>query len=337
MRLKPCPSRVIVKLKGNFNDKLKGEEGSEFLLDVSYNPTHHIRTEAEVVGVPEKINSNVLTQVYSGSPAYKVHGNAPIKNLYHYQHKWLFTQDTDFDAIEGDVVYFHYNAIDWVNNYTENGRESFLGTDEDGFEYHQVDIETIFCRIRDGKIKMLNGKVLVTQLIEDTEEIQLIDGNTVQGTTSESGLILSLGEKPKYLEGIVQYIGEDVLCELTVLPQDRVMYLKNSEFANTIEGIEYYVMSQWDIVAKWISGGYKPIGAYVEIELIEEAGLTMPTTTTFRQKDGVITRKGNDCKGDYTIGNTVNFNPGSKRFVKYTENTIFVREEDIYFKYEEVI
>ncbi len=335
MRIKPSPSRLIIKLKGNFNDTIKMGNDLDFQIDTSYNPTHHIRIEGEVVGVPERIESNPLTQVYAGLPTPKQYAPAPVRNLYHHAPKWLHTEDTEFDLQEGDKVYFHYNAIDFINNYTENDGTSLLGIDNDGYEYHQMAIEMAHCYIRDGKLKMLNGKVLVKQLNEEKSKIKLSNGITVDGTISKSGLITSLGDKPKYLEGVVHYRGENVLDNLSVIPNDKVMYLKSSEFKNTIEGEEYYVMSQWDIVAKWKNERYIPVSKYVKINLIKEDGFTMPSTTKFKFKDGVISNKGEGCSGDYSIGDVVSFNPSSRYFVKYDDNCIFVREEDIYFKYNQ--
>jgi len=58
----PGHNTVIVKLKDNqfYNTNLKSKT-SEFSLefDPSYNPGHHIKTEAEIVGVPDIVDANL--------------------------------------------------------------------------------------------------------------------------------------------------------------------------------------------------------------------------------------------------------------------------------------
>lgn len=336
MRLSPAPHRIIIKLKGNFNDTHTTDSGEKLQINTTYRPSHHVRIEAEVVGVPKNIVSNPIGQEYEGSPPPKHTASAPIHCLYHAKSKWYYAEYTDFDIKEGDKAYFHFNAVDFISNYNMTNRDSYLGSDEDGYEYHQMELDMVHCRIRDGDLKMLLGKILVKQLNEDKSEITLKGGIKTQGTVLKNGLITSIGDKSKYLEGIVHYIGEGVGTDAkeTVLPGDKVMYITSSEFLNTIEEEEYYVMRQSSIISKCINGDYEPVGRYVKIETVNDDKFITPHGSTIREMKGFILEKGENCEGDYIIGDKVSFNSLSTHFVKYTNNAIFVREEDIYYKFK---
>lgn len=76
--------------------------------------------------------------------------------------------------------------------------------------------------------------------------------STVKGKLSASGLITELHDKPKHLEGIVRHIGKALKGEpvLDVVPGDKVLFLPDSDWMNVIEGKEYFVMKQRDLIAK---------------------------------------------------------------------------------------
>jgi co-chaperonin GroES (HSP10) len=100
---------------------------------------------------------------------------------------------------------------------------------------------------------MLNGNVLVDKYFDDDFEDVNVGDNTLRAKVKQ-GLIVDLNEKPKHLTGTLRHIGLQIGDDTreTIAPGELVMFRPSSEFENLIEGHEYYVMKQWDIMAKVI-------------------------------------------------------------------------------------
>jgi hypothetical protein len=90
-------------------------------------------------------------------------------------------------------------------------------------------------------------------------------------------------------------------------------------------------MKHWFIVAKMVDGIYQPVGDYIKLKKKEEDSLfKMEETTTPFQMNAIVTGVGE--KGDKSlINSTVVFNNRSSYFAQLDENTIFVRQGDVYF------
>jgi len=127
----------------------------------------------------------------------------------------------------GDRIYFHYLSL------TPHNRLELQGED-----YYLVDYYYIFCRIKNGGIEALNGWVLV-------EPQKDKPGKT------PSGLVTSAFSKTSTSYGTVRYIGPHQKGELGLgLNQgDKILFSKDSDFKNTIEGTEYFTMQQEDLLA----------------------------------------------------------------------------------------
>lgn len=130
------------------------------------------------------------------------------------------------DLQVGDKVYFHYLTVD-PNNLVE----------VDGKEYYQVDYFNIFCYIRDGEMQMANDWCFV-EPVED-----------VQGTHYEGTSIIipeKYRKKKNYKIGKLKKIGKPPKDEdpLDVSPEDYIIYGKDADFENEIEGVVYYTMMQ---------------------------------------------------------------------------------------------
>lgn len=331
MNFKPTSFRIVIKLNNNFNDTVKINETTELKIATEYEPKQHIKIDAEVVGIPDTHKSNILYADYKGSPVPRTAGSAKLASLYHHVPKFFFADDTEFDVKVGDKAYFHFNGIDWISAFNMTNRDSHLYTDEHGYEYHQIDIDCVFGRVRNGKLKLVLGNVLVNQLESDTTDIDYMGGK-FKGTI-ENNVITSIGAKPKYLEGIVKMIGDGFGPDTrnTVQKGDRILYLPMSEFKNNIEGEDVYVMKLWYIIGKHDGKDYRPVGNYVKMKEIVDDKILISKDTRIRQKTCVVVDKGELCIGDYEIGNTVTINSKSTYFVNYNNSTIFTRETDIYF------
>ena len=144
----------------------------------------------------------------------------------HYAHG-----DSTMDLKVGDKVYFHYLTVD-PNNLVE----------VDGKDYYQVDYFNIFCYKRDGKMHMTNEWCLV-------EPVEDVLGAHYEGT---SIIIPEMYRKKKnYKIGKLKKIGGPLRNHdaLDVAPEDYVIYQKDSDFENEIEGVVYYTMMQKHLFA----------------------------------------------------------------------------------------
>lgn len=262
---------VMVKVASELNTfagLIHDEHGNEvqLVLNPNFKPTHHSRICAEVVAVPEYLTGkdNPLYELDPGLPrplSYRgheyIHGimkNIPLK--YQKNHRvpyncGLFTprfqthQGLKVEVEPGDKVYFHYNSL--LNE------ENYMYRDADGMLVYKILYSNLFCVIKNHEIKMLNGFILVQEIYdEDVQDIDIGNGVTIKGKM-RNNLVMSTGDKPLYLSGILRHIGEPIgPCRRDTKPGMMVMFRPSSEFINMIENEAYYVMRQWDIMASWI-------------------------------------------------------------------------------------
>jgi len=68
---------------------------------------------------------------------------------------------------------------------------------------------------------------------------------TEEQARTASGLYTQVGDKVKYLTGLVRYIESDNL--LGIRAGDTIIYRPDADFCNTIEGEEYFVMHQREL------------------------------------------------------------------------------------------
>jgi len=262
---------VMVKIDDEFNRFLgvvTDENGKEhqLLVDSRWRPEHHVKVSAEVIAVPGYLSGkdSPVYEKYPGMPRPRAYrGNDEIQKIINgiakqyrklpdkqvpyscggYTPKNVTHQGLDVEVLPGDKVYFHYATLLQEENY--------MYRDADGRMVYKVQYSQLFCRVRDGQIYMLNGNVLVDEFYdEDLENVEVGD-HSIRAKV-KSGLVVQIGEKPKYLTGVLRYIGSPVgeQTRKTCAPGELIMFRPSSEFKNTIEGHEYYVMKQWDIVAK---------------------------------------------------------------------------------------
>lgn len=239
----------------------------------------------------------------------------------------------DHQPIEGqigDKAYFHYLAL---------SNDTYIGQDEDHKRYYRVPYQNIFCFVRDGRTTMVNGYVQVEPYWnEDYQEIE-VDGKLIRGKL-KGDLVVGLAEAPEYRTGVVRRKGKDYGKDTrsTVREGDIVLYDKGSEFKNTIEGKEVYLMQQWQIIAKkesFIMEGkehqtFLPVGNYVHLRVNKKKGIILTVKELLEDKATVLA-KGENC--DYvSVGDEVIFNTGAEFF--NVNDTIFIKEGQILARYE---
>lgn len=135
------------------------------------------------------------------------------------------------DLQVGDKVYFNYLTIHPENLMWHNDKE-----------YYQVGYFDIFCYLRDGEMHMTNSWVFVEPM-----------ENEAGSHYGNSSIIIpeAYRKKPNYKVGKLRHIGKALkgAPELEAKEGDYVIYRKNSDFANEIEGEVMYTMKQKDLYA----------------------------------------------------------------------------------------
>jgi co-chaperonin GroES (HSP10) len=318
MRCKYRPIHdVIVRLSSEMKDRkeIAGKDGEYITLfsDVEYNKWHKVMTHGEVVGIPAKLPADVLYFKNPGSPAPNqymtsddVEGMAGAYNPAKRDqvinrirvNNGLHTPE--FETLKGksidirfqDKVYFNYLAI---------GDENFLGYDKSGKLLYKIKYSELFCRVRSGKITMLNGNCLVKPYFGEGFKETDVDGKTVQAKTIQAGnteLVTELADRPLYLQGILKHIGPPVgeLSRTDCKPGDRIIYATASDYEEEIEGETYFVMKQWDLLSKIKDHGEGkeeliPVGDYISIQTQQQ----IKTQIILRDHDleGLVPDKGN--------------------------------------------
>lgn len=317
--IKPNPNNVIVKIKSQFKSKTKS--------GLNFNPIfrkyHNVVYTGEVVGVPSDYDSMPIYQEYDGHPCPKAYMPKPPFSANMHSPIKFTVADTLMDVEIGDTVYFHYLSI----QFFEEGRKSksYIYTDEDGFEHHRVGVDQLFCSVREGKINMLLGYVLIEPIMDE------------KGSKKSSGLINKVESAPRYLQGVVRHAGAGVGSQNinSVSSGDMVLYLPKSEFKNNIEGKDYFVMKQWHLVAKKEreEDEYTPIGSFVRIKKDSNSTSELIKIKEEPVMNGVVDFMGELCGEDINPGNNIMFESRSVFFVDHKEgNRIFVRYEDVYGK-----
>lgn len=129
---------------------------------------------------------------------------------------------------EGDKAYFHYFTL----IYDEN-RISV-----DGKDYYMVDYHRIFVVIRDGVIIPVHGWTLIE-----------VD-NEFTGDKTKGGIIIPQFLRRKKVDtyGKLKYISQNQRS-IGASPGDTVFFQKEFAFENRIEGTDYYVIQENDIMA----------------------------------------------------------------------------------------
>ena len=146
--------------------------------------------------------------------------------------KWCRTTDGSSvrnDLYVGDLVYFNYLTVDSTNLI--EGEENL----------YTVDLEMIFCFVRDGKITATANHAL----IKPRENIE-----------KKGSIYLSTPKLSKNI-GYVKYLStpKKNFEKTGLLPGDEVWFHEMYAFENEIEDKKYYVMHQTVIEGKIYSDG----------------------------------------------------------------------------------
>lgn len=143
------------------------------------------------------------------------------------------------EVVVGDRVYFHYNALAEVNAIP----------DSDGLWVIEYDF--IFCSVRNGKIIPIGGRIFAEPLYDgDIVEVD-IGGFTTKAKLTESGLVKEINPGHNLRKAKLAHIGTPRIGDdpVPVKTGDVFYYIENGDFKNSIEGKDYFVMFQDEILA----------------------------------------------------------------------------------------
>lgn len=143
------------------------------------------------------------------------------------------------DVKPGDKVYFHYNAIN----------EDALIPGHKGLWL--IDYDTVFCAVREGNIIMIGGRILAESIYDDDIVEIDVDGLKQKAKLTPSGLVKEINPAYNMHRARLAHIGSPLIGDdpIPINPGDIFYYIKNGDFKNTIEGKEYFVMMQDEILA----------------------------------------------------------------------------------------
>jgi co-chaperonin GroES (HSP10) len=137
----------------------------------------------------------------------------------------------------GDILYFHFNSIH---------PDSRVELDINEKPYYLVNMENIFCLVRNGEIIMYGGRVLAEPLYDaDVEDVL---GMNIRKTNS--GIISEINVGHNFKKARLAHIGKPLKGaeKLDARAGDIIYYAKDADFINVIEGKTYFCMIQEDIL-----------------------------------------------------------------------------------------
>ena len=305
----------IVKTKAVVEDTFEtdGNNGSSLILhrDVRYAQTENAKNYAEVVSPPARLQKRELFYDRYKGPVH--------------------TSQYPSDIEEGDKIYFNYNSLLDMD---------YLKVDN-GWQYYHVYADAVQCYVREGEVFPSFGTLLIEPYYgEDLEDIELdIDDkkSMIKGKVSASGLITSLVNDPEYLHGIVSKVGDfRFLPDDSFAEGDHVLFVKNSDWTNKIEGKEYYIMKEWDVMAKIVDDEICCLGGFVAIKpdpanKLNDAGIHFLKDQSADVYYGDVVSYGSEV-GGLVEGDRVCFKKKTRNLNRMKGDGVwFVKEEDLLF------
>jgi co-chaperonin GroES (HSP10) len=142
----------------------------------------------------------------------------------------------------GDKAYFHYNAL----------REEGAIPGLQGL--FTIEYDFVFAVVRQERIVMIGGKILAEPIFDEGVVDIEIDGGTIKGKMTPSGIVTEINSGPKLSVARLAHIGQPLKGE--ELPDiaigDTFVYINNADFRRIVEGHQYFLMDQEDILVKQV-------------------------------------------------------------------------------------
>ena len=202
----------------------------ELFLDSSYDIERNTRTHGTVLALPRGLSDNIV--ITGPLPPYTVMSDiAPEVQL-------------------GDKIYFHYNVLAQP--------EAHIAMTSDNEPIYPVRYDQIYCAVRQEHFRIVKDKCGMVTDQETITKINPIGGWTLVRPIEQPELILPSGiiaraNPEKYFPriGTVAQVGTPFKghkLNKPIQPGDTVLLRKNADFLINIEGTDYYVAQQRNIL-----------------------------------------------------------------------------------------
>lgn len=242
----------------NDDSKFKGVGGQSILVDTTWDPKRHVNCQGEVVSVPKHLSNVFISQRHKGIPTYNDYSP--------YQYKYL--SDIVPEIEPGDKIYFHFNTIipnNLVKTETENGKKVY---------YFKVRYDQVICAVRGGFIIPNASYILIEPDMETWEDILMPILSDIVGPDGkripkpkDQWLQKKIVPEKRFLLGFVRHTGTPLKGETCdVVPGDRVIYRRNADWTNKIEGKDYFAILHRHIIGKYVDGKVVPVGNNIFID-----------------------------------------------------------------------
>jgi hypothetical protein len=256
---------VICDATHNVNTGRKGVDGKDIIVDIAFDPMRYAFNYATVYQTPLEMGNMPIMQIPSGAPMYGP-VNAP-KGLEEYPstdmytiggvYKYKYVSDIEQEVQAGDKIYFKPRTLNAVKNHMATLR------DDKGHAkkyIYKVPYENIFCAVREGKIIMIGGWVLLDPIMEDFEDLLIRTYHPTLKDTDGNPLLMPKDKwiqkkaAPEHdnLRGIIAHIGTPLKgdhCDIQA-GMSVVFRRQQTTFFQVIEGKKYIVLSQDMILAE---------------------------------------------------------------------------------------
>lgn len=213
MRIQPVYNKVLVEVESEWISEHKtksGVVGITFENDIDRSVG--AQRKGKILAIPRAVSKN---------------------------HFFLkLVQDT---VAVNDIAYFHFNAI---------VADSKIELKIEDKPCYLVDMDQIFCLVREGCIIMYGGRVLAEPIYD--EDVVLVNNMLVRKT--RSGIISEINVKHNLKKARLKHIGNPLKNQTKpdVVPGDTIYYEEDADFENIIEGENLFCMIQDDIQLKEI-------------------------------------------------------------------------------------
>ncbi len=247
---------IFIKITSEYEDKIEGEKLTLDLMSFTksivdtetdeeiYNSLKHKRVWGEVLAVPERLSSTILSyQKYPGLPQpnrYVSHDMVQLHGTQLLQYdpslwepEYYKYCDIPMDVMPGDKIYYHFLSIEEESRIKEGGERVY-----------KLPYQSAICIVRDGKITAVSGHCLIEAIYpEGAVDI----GNNTKGFISKSGIVTQIGVKYTMQEGIVRHACKPFKGdEIDFKEGDHIIFKKYGDFIVNIEGKDFFVLKYWD-------------------------------------------------------------------------------------------
>lgn len=260
-------NNVLIKVHSLVESKTdhRGIAGQAIMVDTTYEPEKRVKTSGTVVQLPLYLGNLPFSSIPSGYPGYgairEVDGDMddPSPDFYTTgKSRFRMMNDIAAEVQVGDTIYFKWRVIHNRNNLVAESIEKDAA--KPSAWIFRVPYDQIYCSLRDGKIIPIGGHVLIDPIFETWEEILRPTyypyknnlGEFIERPKSE-WIQTKVAPAKKDQQGVVAHVGTPIRGERREInPGDKVLYRPKLKSLVKIEGKQYFVMRQDQVVCRVI-------------------------------------------------------------------------------------